>query len=364
MSGRGGHHLRPPWRPARSSPRTRSRRFASRSTRARSAIETDVWLSADGEVVCVHDPVVVPRPAPPQDLGRDRGGAGDLRDSALRRRLPRARHGVRVLRRREDRRHAAEGLVAVARAHDALERLWVCSPDVELLRDAARRDAGEARALRPAEPRSARRWNATRSTSPSAGIDAMNLHHTEWTAGLVSLFHRFDVRAFAWDTQEVRHIRAVLADGDRRRVLRPSRPHGRDRERVGRRLDVARPRPRQRTGQRMPRRFSGQIRRNTRPTISLFWIAPKSASRASRAVVAHHAVLGRWGSGRSGSSRGERRAVADRARGQVRLVERLAVDEDRDRPSRSTVSPGSPITRLTRSLIVGSIGCRRDPSGS
>ena len=45
------------------------------------------------------------------------------------------------------------------------------------------------------------------------GVDALNLHHSEWTAGLVSLFHRFDVRAFAWDTQEVRHIRAVLKMG-------------------------------------------------------------------------------------------------------------------------------------------------------
>ena len=44
-----------------------------------------------------------------------------------------------------------------------------------------------------------------------AGIDAINLHHTEWTAGLVSLFHRFGVHAFAWDAQEARQIRAVLA---------------------------------------------------------------------------------------------------------------------------------------------------------
>ena len=35
----------------------------------------------------------------------------------------------------------------------------------------------------------------------------MNMHHTEWTAGLVALFHRFDVQAFAWDVQEVRHLR-------------------------------------------------------------------------------------------------------------------------------------------------------------
>ena len=47
----------------------------------------------------------------------------------------------------------------------------------------------------------------------SAGLDAMNMHHTEWTAGLVSLFHRFEVKAFAWDAQEVRHLRAVLAMG-------------------------------------------------------------------------------------------------------------------------------------------------------
>ena len=41
----------------------------------------------------------------------------------------------------------------------------------------------------------------------------MNMHHSEWTAGLVSLFHRFDVKAFAWDTQEVRHLRAMLRIG-------------------------------------------------------------------------------------------------------------------------------------------------------
>jgi glycerophosphoryl diester phosphodiesterase len=45
------------------------------------------------------------------------------------------------------------------------------------------------------------------------GIDAMNMHHSEWTAGLVSLFHRFDVKAFAWDTQETRQLRAVLRMG-------------------------------------------------------------------------------------------------------------------------------------------------------
>jgi glycerophosphoryl diester phosphodiesterase len=46
-----------------------------------------------------------------------------------------------------------------------------------------------------------------------AGIAACNMHHTDWTAGLVQLYHRFDVLTFAWDVQEVRHLRAMLAMG-------------------------------------------------------------------------------------------------------------------------------------------------------
>ena len=64
------------------------------------------------------------------------------------------------------------------------------------------------------------------------GIDAMNMHHSEWTAGLVSLFHRFDVKAFAWDAQEVRHLRADVAHRHRRGLLRPARAHGRDRHQL------------------------------------------------------------------------------------------------------------------------------------
>ncbi len=41
----------------------------------------------------------------------------------------------------------------------------------------------------------------------------MNLHYRAWTKGIVSLFHRFDVRAFAWDVQEVRYLTAMLDIG-------------------------------------------------------------------------------------------------------------------------------------------------------
>ena len=34
-----------------------------------------------------------------------------------------------------------------------------------------------------------------------AGIDAVNLHYTDWNGGLVALFHRFERIAFGWDLQ-------------------------------------------------------------------------------------------------------------------------------------------------------------------
>lgn len=176
-----------------------------------SGIETDVWCSADGEVVCTHDATVraglrrrrvtastaaelaelgVPRLADVYaQLGTDFECSVDLKDPA-----------------------AGPALLRVARDAGAIERLWVCSPDVGVLQ-----------ALR-ADP-AVRLVHSTRRTAlpaplerhahdlAAAGVDAMNLHHSEWTAGLVALFQRFGVRAFAWDAQEVRHLRALLRMG-------------------------------------------------------------------------------------------------------------------------------------------------------
>jgi len=179
-----------------------------------SGLETDVWTARDGELVCAHDNVAgkglrrrkissstaeelagagVPRLADVyEELGTDFELSVDLKEPTL---------------------AAATALIAVAGRYGGVERLWMCSPSVDLLREA-----------RPAES-SVRLVHSDRRRAISAplerhaydladaGIDAMNLHHTEWTAGLVSLFHRFGLRAFAWDTQEVRHLRAVLRMG-------------------------------------------------------------------------------------------------------------------------------------------------------
>ncbi len=60
---------------------------------------------------------------------------------------------------------AAAALVDVGRRHDALERLWVCSPDLDVLRELRHEPTREAGALASAGVRSRCRSNVTRTTS-------------------------------------------------------------------------------------------------------------------------------------------------------------------------------------------------------
>jgi len=178
-------------------------------------LESDAWLSADGQVVLTHDAGVrgplfglwklrvhdtradrLTRHGVPRlvdlytELGADYDLSIDVKDPA-----------------------AARPLVALARSHGAPARTWLCSPDLDALRD-LRPDAGDVRlvhsTVRRRLPDSLERHAADLA---DARVDAMNLHHTEWTKGLVALFHRFGILAFAWDVQEVRHLRAMLSYG-------------------------------------------------------------------------------------------------------------------------------------------------------
>jgi glycerophosphoryl diester phosphodiesterase len=176
-------------------------------------LETDAWLSADGEVVLTHHVGV---PGPLAGLWRLRVH----RASAARL----ARHGVPRLRDLYAELGSdydlsidlkdfkgARPIVEIARGAADLSRTWLCSPDLEALR-ALRADAPDVRLVHSTRrrrlPDSLERHAADLA---AAGIDTMNLHHSEWNKGLVTLFHRFGVRAFAWDVQEVRHLRTMLS---------------------------------------------------------------------------------------------------------------------------------------------------------
>ncbi len=176
-------------------------------------LESDAWITGDGEVVLVHDATV------------RRGPVGRLRvDQEPAARL--ARYGVPRLvelyaelgagyELSIDLKSPGAGaaVVAVARAHGDPARVWLCTPsmpDLEVLRaDAPDVRLVHSRRRRHIEDQLER--HAARLAE--LGVDALNMHHTEWTAGIVALFHRFEILAFAWDTQEVRHLRAMLEIG-------------------------------------------------------------------------------------------------------------------------------------------------------
>jgi len=175
-------------------------------------LETDAWLSSDGEVVLVHDDVF--------RRGLRRIRVGRTRADQL------ARYGVPRL---ADlyaelgtdfelsidvkNRAAAAPILELARTRGATERLWLCSPGLRFLRELRDRGTGAHLVHSTSRRHLPRPLERHAADLAGAGIAAMNLHHSEWSAGMVTLFHRFEVRAFAWDVQEVRHIRAAIEMG-------------------------------------------------------------------------------------------------------------------------------------------------------
>jgi glycerophosphoryl diester phosphodiesterase len=174
-------------------------------------LETDAWLSRDGEPVLLHDRVArrglrrrnvtkssadelaelgVPRLADLYaELGSEFELSIDVKDRA-----------------------ATEPIVEIARAvgDGAPGRLWLCHPSVSFLGGLRERmpDVQLVHSRRRQHIEAPLERHA--ADLSAAGIRTMNFHYSEWTAGLVALFHRFDVNAFAWDVQEIRHLRSML----------------------------------------------------------------------------------------------------------------------------------------------------------
>ena len=84
---------------------------------------------------------------------------------------------------------------------DLLPTVWMCHPYWETLAGWKQRhptarfvDSTRLNRLKDGPERHASRL-------ADAGIDAINMHHSDWNGGLVTLFHRFDTACFAWDAQ-------------------------------------------------------------------------------------------------------------------------------------------------------------------
>ena len=172
-------------------------------------LESDVWLTADGEPVLDHDGVV-------KTAFRKRP-IGDMKRTALPSHIPTLAElyeicGPDVPLSLDVKEPAAyEAAVAVARGvgGNAPANLWLCDPHWERL--AAQRSAYADVKLICSTRLKRLTDGAERHASRlyGAGIDGINMHHTDWTLGLTTLFHRFSLFTFGWDAQHERVLRAL-----------------------------------------------------------------------------------------------------------------------------------------------------------
>ena len=188
-------------------------------------LESDVWLTADGVAVLDHDGRVKTGLRGPNAKPGLRGPNAKL---GLRRRpiaaVPRAElapsvpaladlyatcgTGFELSVDVKDIAAAAE-TVAVARAAGggAAARLWLCHPDWEVVAG-WREEFPDVHLVNSTRLKDMARGPERRAAQlAGAGIDAVNMHYTDWTGGLTTLFHRFGRLAFGWDAQ---HERMVL----------------------------------------------------------------------------------------------------------------------------------------------------------
>ena len=176
-------------------------------------LESDVWLTADGEAVLDHDGVVGSRPRRRPIATVDRAGLpahvptlGDLYAAC----------GTDIALSLDVKDVAAfDRVVAVARAAGgaALGNLWLCHPRWQQVADWRRR-SDDVRLVDSTRLDRIKEGPERRAASlAAAGIDAVNMHQADWTGGLTTLFHRFGVLAFGWDAQSPRVLAELIDAG-------------------------------------------------------------------------------------------------------------------------------------------------------
>ena len=175
-------------------------------------LESDVWLTSDGEAVLDHDGVV--------RIGLRKRPIGELRRADLPPHIPSLAElyeavGPVELSLDVKEPAAFDRVIEVVKAVDpgALQQLWLCHHDWRQV--AAWREAcSEVRLVDSTFLGYMRHGPERRAAQlAQAGIDAVNLHHTEWSGGTVALFHRFEVLCFGWDAQHDRILDDLLDCG-------------------------------------------------------------------------------------------------------------------------------------------------------
>jgi glycerophosphoryl diester phosphodiesterase len=175
-------------------------------------LESDVWLTADGIPVLDHDGIArvgrrkrlikeVPRSELPSHiptLAELYGAVGTGFALSLDIKDPEA--------------YPAVMSAAQAAGPQAEANLWLCDPTWQRLVEVRGRypdvkliDSTRLKRIDGPERHAA--------VLAQAGITGINMHYSDWTPGLVALFHRFDLVCFGWDAQFPRMVTSLIGFG-------------------------------------------------------------------------------------------------------------------------------------------------------
>lgn len=174
-------------------------------------LESDAWLSADGEVVLHHDGFTGPLwrrralsgqrradlPAHVPTLGELYGRCGtgyelslDVKDPA-----------------------AIDRILAVSGAWEATGRVWLCHHDGDLLARWGKLSDDARLVQSTRRSRIAGGIETHAEALRGGGVDVLNLPCHEWTTDAVAAAHAGGVWAFGWDAQRAADIRMLLDMG-------------------------------------------------------------------------------------------------------------------------------------------------------
>lgn len=175
-------------------------------------LETDAWVTKDGEVVLDHDGVVRRRgrKVPISKMSRAEIPAhiptlGEL--------LEACGQGYDLSIDLKDQDVFGPLMEVVSDAGFDKSRLWLCHPDPAVLRGCREVDH-EVRLVESCRIRQLKQSPEMHCAElAEIGIDVLNMPIGEWNGGLVTLAHRFGLMAFGWDAQLSRTIRDGLRMG-------------------------------------------------------------------------------------------------------------------------------------------------------
>ena len=176
-------------------------------------LESDVWVTSDGVPVLDHDGVVGPRLRRRQieetesgDLPLTLPRLDELLDLAV-------EHDLAVSLDVKD----PEGFAAIRALLTArgslVNRTYLCCEDFDLLCEIAPeyRDLNLVDSSRLARMKDGPERRLAQLAD--LGVCALNMHHSDWNGGLVTLAHRFERLAFGWDAQFDHTISTLLRMG-------------------------------------------------------------------------------------------------------------------------------------------------------